>query len=141
MENSMLRKLLLAALAGGMALSTMSAQAHHSVAMFDQTKKIVVEGTVKEWLWTNPHAWLQVMAPNDSGAIVEQGFEVGTPNTLVRDGFRKTSFKSGDKVKVVAAPRRDGTVGGLYLCARTAKGQWLVFGMGPNNKPAAECKD
>lgn len=115
--------------------------AHHSVAMFDQTKKIVVEGTVKEWEWTNPHAWLQIMAPDGSKQIVEQGFEVGAPNTLVRDGFRKDSFKQGDKVTVVAAPRRDGSVGGLYLCARTAAGKWLVFGMGPNSVPPAECKD
>lgn len=118
-----------------------SVSAHHSVAMFDRTKKVVVEGTVKEWQWTNPHAWLQVMAADGSGAQVEQGFEVGSPNTLVRDGFKKDSFKPGDKVMVVAAPRRDGTVGGLYLCGKTAQGQWLIFGMGPNSTPPVECKD
>ncbi|MGC3982407.1 MAG: DUF6152 family protein [Steroidobacteraceae bacterium] len=115
--------------------------AHHSVAMFDQTKKVMLEGTVKEFQWTNPHVWLQIMAPDSKGTVVEQGFEIGAPNTLIRDGFRKTSFKEGDKVKVLAAPRRDGTVGGLYLCGRTTEGKWLVFGMGPNSVPPAECKD
>jgi hypothetical protein len=117
------------------------ATAHHSVAMFDQTRKVRIEGTVVEFQWTNPHVWLQVKAPDAKGALVEQGFEIGAPNTLVRDGFRKTSFKPGDKVSVLAAPRRDGTVGGLYLCARTTAGKWLVFGMGPNSKPPEECKD
>ncbi|MGC3980443.1 MAG: DUF6152 family protein [Steroidobacteraceae bacterium] len=95
-------------------IAGLGANAHHSVAMFDQDKKVFIEGTVKEWQWTNPHAWLQVLAPDKTGAMVEQGFEVGAPNTLIRDGFRKDSFKPGDKVKVLAAPRRDGSVGGLY---------------------------
>ena len=123
------------------ALCGVAAQAHHSVAMFDQSKKIMVEGTVKEFQWTNPHVWLQVMADDGSGKVVEQGFEIGAPNTLIRDGFRKSSFKEGDKIKVVAAPRRDGSVGGLYLCGRTSEGKWLVFGMGPNSKAPEECKD
>jgi Family of unknown function (DUF6152) len=122
------------------AFAGVNSSAHHSVAMFDHTKKIVVEGTVKEWQWTNPHAWLQVMTPDASGAQVEQGFEIGSPNTLVRNGFKKDSFKPGDKVKAVAAPRRDGTGGGMYLCGRTAQGQWLVFG-GPDATPPVECKD
>lgn len=125
----------------GLVLAGATASAHHSVAMFDQSKKITIEGTVKEWQWTNPHAWLQIMAPDASGAQVEQGFEIGSPNTLVRDGFKKDSFKPGDKVKVIALPRRDGTVGGLYVCGRTPQGQWLIFGMGPNSTPPPECKD
>jgi hypothetical protein len=114
-------------------------QAHHSVAMFDLTKEITVQGTVKDWQWANPHAWLQVMVPDASGTEIEQGFELGSPNTLVRGGFRRDSFKPGDKVKVIAAPRRDGTVGGLYLCARTLDGVWLVFSMGPNTPERPEC--
>ena len=115
--------------------------AHHSVAMFDQTRKVMIQGTVVEFQWTNPHVWLQIKAPDSKGALVEQGFEIGAPNTLLRDGFRKSSFKAGDKVSVLASPRRDGTVGGLFLCGRTAAGKWLAFGMGPNSKPPAECKD
>jgi Family of unknown function (DUF6152) len=118
-----------------------AALAHHSVAMFDMSKEITVHGTVKEWQWTNPHAWLQVLVPDPSGNDVEQGFELGSPNTLVRDGFRKETFKPGDKVTVIAAPRRDGTVGGLYLCARTDQGQWLIFGMGPNSTPHPGCQN
>lgn len=134
----MLKKCLL--LGAGLVLAGSAVLAHHSVAMFDHTKKVMVEGIVKEWQWTNPHAWLQIMAPDRTGVVVEQGFELGSPNTLVRDGFKKSSFKSGDKVRVVARPRRDGTVGGMYLCAKTADGQWLVFG-GPDSKPEQECKD
>lgn len=125
--------------AGALLVASM-AFAHHSVAMFDLTKTVIVDGTVKEWEWTNPHAWLQLTAADSAGNQVEQGFEIGSPNTLVRDGFRKDSFKAGDKVRVVASPRRDGTVGGLYLCGRTVDGKWLLFGMGPNSQKRPECQ-
>jgi hypothetical protein len=127
----------LAGLATALA-SSATVWAHHSVAMFDADKRIWVEGVVKEFQWTNPHVWLQIDAPDGSGKVVEHGFEIGAPNTLVRDGFRKSSFNVGDKVKVLARPRKDGTVGGLFLCGRTAKGQWLVFGMGPNRLRGAD---
>lgn len=123
----------------GVVLASSAVFSHHSVAMFDHTKKVAVEGIVKEWQWTNPHAWLQIVAPDSTGALVEQGFELGSPNTLVRDGFKMSSFKPGDKVRVLARPRRDGTVGGMYLCAKTAEGQWLIFGS-PDSKPQEECK-
>lgn len=128
------------ALGVGLLLCADLASAHHSVAMFDLTREVTVDGTVKEWQWTNPHAWLQLLVTDASGTEVEQGFEVGSPNTLVRDGFRKDSFKPGDKVRLIAAPRRDGTVGGLFLCARTVEGKWVIFGMGPNSAPRPECQ-
>jgi hypothetical protein len=112
------------------------AQAHHSVAMFDTSKQVLIEGTVKEWQFTNPHAWLQVMIDHD-GKQVEAGFEARSPNALMREGFELESFKPGDKVKVLAAPRRDGSVGGMMLCARTATGKWL--GSDPGSK--SSCHD
>ncbi|MFT3907532.1 MAG: DUF6152 family protein [Steroidobacteraceae bacterium] len=127
--------------ASGAALAVLPAYAHHSTAMFDRSQRLWAEGTVKEWEWTNPHAWLQITAPDKAGTSVEQGFELGAPNTLIRDGFRKDTFKVGEKVKVLYSPRKDGTVGGLYYCARTADGHWMVFGMGPNSTPPTECKD
>ena len=135
----MSRKNLLAAVIA--LLATLPATAHHSTAMFDRNKRIWVEGTVKEWQWTNPHVWLQVMAADGSGKIIEQGFEIGAPNTLIREGFRKDSFKPGDKVKIFAAPYSNGSPGGLYFCARTPQGKWLVFGMGPGYKWPDECKN
>ena len=131
-------KWIIAALAAALSVPAL---AHHSTAMFDRDKRIWVEGTVKEWQWTNPHAWLQVYAPDPTGKIVEQGFEIGAPNTLIREGFRKDSFKPGEKVKIFAAPRRDSSLGGLYYCARNSQGKWLVFGMGPGYVGPPECKD
>jgi len=134
----MLKRVLMTA---STALLGVPAFAHHSTAMFDRDHRYWAEGTVKEWEWTNPHAWLQILAPDSTGKIVEQGFELGAPNTLIRDGFRKETFKPGDKVKVLYSPRKDGTIGGLYYCARTPGGPWMVFGMGPMSQTLPECKD
>lgn len=127
---------LVAALVLGGALTP--ALAHHSAAQFDSSKRITVVGTVKSWEWTNPHAWLQVMVPDAKGQPVEMGFELGSPNTLVRNGFRINTFKPGDSVTVVGSPRKDGMPGGALVQVKTATGTWLQWGPGADAKAAAE---
>lgn len=36
--------------------SAIPALAHHSFAMFDAEKSMTLEGTIKEFQWTNPHS-------------------------------------------------------------------------------------
>lgn len=103
------------------------ALAHHSAAMFDHMREVTVEGTVKDWQWTNPHSWLQLMVADKDGNLIEQGFEVGSPNTLFRDGWRADTFKPGDRVTLVANPRKDGSPGGQIVTAKTAAGVWLTW--------------
>lgn len=126
-------------IAGAMLLAvTAPGLAHHSASMFDAAKRLTIEGSVKEWQWTNPHAWLQIVAPDENGNLVEMGFELGSPNTLVRNGFRKDTFKPGDKVTVVGSPRRDGKPGGALLQVKAPSGEWLQWGAGADAKAAAE---
>jgi len=40
---------------------TTPALAHHSFAMFDAEQTVTMQGTVKEFEWTNPHSWLRIM--------------------------------------------------------------------------------
>src|ERR1700720_1064085 len=46
------------------AMCAMPAAAHHSFAMFDASKQVTVAGTVKEFQWTNPHAFILMMVTN-----------------------------------------------------------------------------
>ena len=89
-----------------------SAYAHHSFAMFDNTKDVVLEGTVKEFQWTNPHTWTQVMVDG-----IEWSIEGGSPNGLKRSGWTKTSMKPGDKIVMTIHPLKDGTPGGSFVKA------------------------
>ena len=88
--------------------------AHHSAAMFDDGKVVEVNGTIKEMQWTNPHIWIQVIVDNN-GQKTEWSIEGGSPNSLSRNGWRATTFKSGDAVTVRVNPMKDGSPGGSFI--------------------------
>ena len=56
---------LAAILAAGAVLAALPALAHHSFAMFDQTKLMTLDGTVREFQWTNPHAFIELDVTTD----------------------------------------------------------------------------
>jgi hypothetical protein len=102
-----MRRLLMMALILGCAVSTMiggMADAHHSTAEFDYTKGYVLHGVVKEYQWTNPHSWVQVLVPNAAGGQDEWGFELGAPVINIRTGWTNKSVAPGDDVTVVFCP-------------------------------------
>jgi hypothetical protein len=91
--------------------------AHHSAAMFDDTKVVELTGTVKALQWTNPHVWLQVMVGDQA---TEWSLEGGSPNSLSRQGWRSTTFQAGDVVTVRLRPMKDGTAAGQFIGAKFA---------------------
>ena len=115
----------LAALAlGGAALAvTGAAFAHHSFAMFDRDKEVVLTGVVHEFQWTNPHAFIEFDVPGDKGAPERWSVEMNSPNNLTRQGWKSTYLKSGDKVTVTLNPLRDGKHGGLFVAIVLADGK------------------
>src|SRR3954469_23162332 len=98
-------------------LASSPARAHHSAAMFDDSRVVELKGVVKELQWTNPHVWLQVTV-DDKGAKKEWSVEAGSPNTLSRTDVRSTSFKPGDAVTVRVNPMKDGTAAGNFVGAK-----------------------
>jgi hypothetical protein len=60
-------RMLACALAGGAMLLAAPAVAHHSFAMFDNTRSITLHGKVTLFQWTNPHAYLEVDAEQPGG--------------------------------------------------------------------------
>ena len=118
---------------GVLALAT-PALAHHSAAMFDHEKKITLQGTVKEFQYTNPHSWLQVLVTGADGKITEWGFEAEGPSTLLRAGIKAKTFQPGDKVTIVANPMKDGRAAGGLISATKADG--TVFSPRPSGAPA-----
>lgn len=108
--------------AGLVAAVSTPALAHHSVAMFDLTKSVTIQGTVKEFQFTNPHSWLQVMVAGADGTAVEWDFEAQGPSSLLRVGIKAKTFSPGDKVTVVAHPMKDGRTAGALITATAADG-------------------
>jgi hypothetical protein len=110
------------------ALSTLvvssGASAHHSFAMFDNKQEKVLNGTIKELQWTNPHIWVQVLVGDPAGKVVEWSIEGGSPNNLARKGWSRNSMKVGDKVVLTIHPLKNGDNGGS-LVKVTINGQTL----------------
>jgi hypothetical protein len=104
-----------ASIALAILLAAGSALAHHSFAMFDQTKTVTLQGAVKELRWTNPHVFIQVLVKNDTGAEDEWSIEMTSPEHLSRTGWRPGTLKPGDKVTLNIHPLVDGDHGGQYL--------------------------
>ena len=107
-------KLVIAGCALPLAALATSAEAHHSFAMFDQTKSVTLKGMVAEFQWTNPHSWIELNVPGAGGRTDQWSIELNSPNNLTRQGWRRSTLKTGDQVTVTINPLRDGKKGGLF---------------------------
>jgi hypothetical protein len=102
-----------------------AADAHHSGAMYDAAKTITLTGAIKDFQWKNPHAIIEVMAPDSKGIDQVWNIECSTPNILVRAGWSGHSLKPGDVVSIQVHPMKDGGAAGLVLQVKTPAGEML----------------
>ena len=120
MKSHMISALLVAC---GLVIGTQALVAHHAGTMFsDEVKEI--SGTVKEFQFTNPHSWIQVLVETTPGAPPQEwSIEWGSPNQLSRQGIRPSTFKFGTKVTVRVRPMRDGSPAGSFVGAKFDDGK------------------
>ena len=93
------------------------ALAHHAFATFDAGKSVTLEGAVKEFQWTNPHVWIQLVVKDRDGKDVEWSIEGASVAVLSRQGWTRRSIKPGDKAVVVVHPSKEGTADGQLVSA------------------------
>lgn len=106
------------------------AQAHHSVAMFDLDKTMVIKGAMKSVTFLNPHVWISVVgSPDGKGEAMQWDVEATSTMRLVEMGIQKDTLKPGDKVTIVLHPLRDGRRGGSFVLIATADGK--TYGVNP----------
>ena len=98
-------------------LQAPSALAHHAYAMFDVTREVTLKGVVKDYQWTSPHIWVDMMIHDPSGKDIVWPIEGASPTTLRRFGWGRDSMKPGDQIEMVVHPRKDGTNGGSLVTA------------------------
>lgn len=108
-------KAMLAVFVAGFALLVAAgpARAHHAFAAeYDAKKPITLTGTVTKLEWANPHTWFYIDVKDETGKVTNWGFEMGSPNILLRQGWTRHSMKPGDLVTVEASRARDGSTNG-----------------------------
>lgn len=101
------------------------AWAHHSTASFDYHRETTLTGIVKQFRWTNPHMYLDVVVIDDQGQSRTWSVECGTPNLNVRHGWKKDDLKPGDKITMVVHPNRDDSPGGTLMSVTLPSGRVL----------------
>jgi hypothetical protein len=109
------RRYLFALATAAALLAATPGAAHHSAAMFDKGRTVTLVGKVRQFQWTNPHSWIQIVVDGADGA--EWSIELGAPVELFRLGWRPATLKPGDRITVTANPMRDGSHGALFVSA------------------------
>lgn len=106
-------KLLAASSACAALLAAVPVFAHHSFAMFDNSKWITVKGTVVEYRWENPHTHIIVTVTQGNDAVAPGTWDVeaASINIMARQGWNKISLKAGDPITAVAHPLKSGDKG------------------------------
>jgi hypothetical protein len=107
-------------------MAPVSALAHHAAAIFETEKTVTVSGTVEEFAYVNPHAWLYVVVTDDNGEETLWGFEAEGPSALMRAGIKHNALQPGDLVTVTARPLRDGRPAGALVSVTKADGTVLA---------------
>jgi Family of unknown function (DUF6152) len=119
-----MRKLIIAAL--GVLLIPVALIAHHGAAALDTGKEVTLKGTVTEWIWSNPHCFLQFDSKDDTGTVRNWAVETQNPTAMTQRGFSRTLFKAGDEVTVIIEPVKNGQPIGRLLTVLLPNGQKLV---------------
>ncbi len=115
-----IEKLLLPA---GLAFLPLAGSAHHSPSMFDGGKELTLTGTVREFQWSNPHSYIQLVVEQADGVEQEWSLEMGANAYLYNLGWRPSTVKAGDRLTVTIQPLRNGEPGGLLMDVTTAEGE------------------
>jgi len=85
-----------------------NALAHHSFAMFDMSRHVLVEGNVTSWDFDNPHSRLHIEGLDENGQMQTWSFEGAARVQAARQGVSGSTFRKGEFVRVIMSPLRDG---------------------------------
>lgn len=108
--------------------------------MFELEKTKVIEGTVKEFQWTNPHSWIMLAVDDAPGRAEQWAIEMGAPGRLTRQGWVRTTLVAGMSTKAVIHPLRDGNDGGQFMAATLPNGTPAGQSGCPAKRQSQRCK-
>lgn len=99
--------------------------AHHGSATFDTGKELVMEGSVTEWVWANPHCFLKFDVKEQDGTVRNWVVETSNPPSMVNRGWSRRTFKVGETITATVEPVKNRNPVGRLLLVKFADGHVL----------------
>ena len=113
----------------GVLLSAAPIWAHHAFAAeFDEKRPIKLQGRVTKWELVNPHSWIHLDVKNPDGTVTQWMVEGGSPNSLFRNGFDKSSLPEGTEIVVEGYQAKDGANRAVGANLKFTDGRRLFMG-------------
>ena len=105
---------------------------HHSFAAhYFEEQSVTVQGTLVEFDYSAPHAWVHLTAADERSGSQRYSAEWSNPNRLSRDGITKETLKPGDVVIVTGAPGRNAGENRIHLKRIERPADGWKWGMRP----------
>jgi Family of unknown function (DUF6152) len=96
---------------------------HHSEANFNMGSEMHLMGIVSAIEFENPHVHISLAASTSQGQVEVWQIETASPNMLIREGWKRSSLKPGDRLAISGHPARDGSRTVLLETATLPNGQ------------------
>jgi DNA/RNA endonuclease YhcR with UshA esterase domain len=81
--------------------------AHHSYgATYDTSREVRLEGKLVQFAFRNPHSFVHVQAPDESGTAQRWAVEWSGTAQLANNGITRDTLHVGDAVVIVGRPSR-----------------------------------
>src|ERR1700680_4509353 len=97
-------------LGAGLMTASLPVMAHHAFAAeYDDKKPVTLTGTVTKLEWVNPHSHIYLDVKDEGGKVTGWLISLGSPNGLIRNGWKRDSLKAGDTITVSGFLAKDGS--------------------------------
>ena len=101
----LVRLVMVAAMVG---LGGRTVLAHHSFsATYLEDQTLTIEGDLVQFLFRNPHSFVQVLVKEKNGDEVRYAIEWGGSGQLEEQGVTRETLKAGDHVIITGTPGRN----------------------------------
>jgi hypothetical protein len=113
--------------------------AHHGTAnVYDNSKAVVMKGTITKFEWTNPHNQIFFDVTDDTGKVTHWIAATEPPQVMLERGWTRKSIKFGDQVTAYVFVAKNGApVGNLQKLVFADGHELTTTGAPPAAAPPA----
>lgn len=113
------------AVALGVLTMTRPVMAHHGASGYDNAKMTILQATITEFVWMNPHSQVKFDTVDEKGVVTHWNIEAPPPTMLTERGWNRSSLKPGTMVMMHFNAARNGAPVGIMRRAVLPNGEDL----------------